>query len=65
MRVEYDRETDTLTILLREAAVKESDELRPGMIVDFGHDGGVVGMEILNASKVVENTDEIQFAVGG
>jgi uncharacterized protein YuzE len=37
--------------------------LRPGVIVDFGHDGGMVSMEILNASKVVDATKEINFAV--
>ncbi len=40
MRVEYDRETDTLSITLREARVKESDEIRPGVIADFGYDDG-------------------------
>jgi uncharacterized protein YuzE len=63
MKINYDKETDTLTITLRDARVKESDEVRPGMIVDFGYDGGVVSMEILEASKVVEKTGEIQFAV--
>jgi uncharacterized protein YuzE len=63
MKIEYDKETDTLTITLREARVKESDEVRPGVIADFGHDGGVVGFEILQASKVVEQTREMQFAV--
>jgi len=63
MRVEYSKETDTLTIILREAEIKESDELRPGMIADFGYDGGIVSIEIEQASKVVERTREIQFAV--
>lgn len=65
MKAEYDRETDTLTITLRDARVNESDEIRPGVIADFAHDGGVVGLEILNASKVVDETREIQFAVAG
>jgi len=64
MKIQYDKETDTMTIILRESRVKESDELRPGMIVDFGYDGGVVSIEILGASKVIEKTGEIQFAVG-
>jgi uncharacterized protein YuzE len=64
MKIQYDKKTDTMTIILREARVKESDELRPGMIVDFGYDGGVVSIEILGASKLVEKTGEIQFAVG-
>ena len=63
MKVQYDKETDTLTITLRDVKVKDSDELRPGMIVDFGYDGGVAGMEILRASTVVEKAGEFQFAV--
>jgi uncharacterized protein YuzE len=65
MKAEYDKETDTLTITLRDVRVKESDEVRPGVIADFGYDGGVVGFEILEASKVVEQTREMQFAVAG
>jgi uncharacterized protein YuzE len=65
MRIEYDKETDSLTITLREARIKESDEVRPGVIADFGYDGGVVGFEVLEASKVVEQTREMQFAVAG
>lgn len=63
MKIKYDKETDTLTIILREARVKESDEVRPGVIADFGYDGGVVSFEILSASSVVEQTSEMQFAV--
>ena len=63
MKIQYDKETDTLTIALRDARVRESDEVRPGVIADFGYDGGVVGFEILQASKVVEQTSEMQFAV--
>jgi uncharacterized protein YuzE len=63
MKIKYDKETDTLTISLREARVKESDEVRPGVIADFGFDGGVVSFEILSASRVVERTSEMQFAV--
>ena len=63
MKAEYDKETDTLTITLRDARVKESDEIRPGVIADFGYDGGVVGFEVMQASKVVEKAGEMQFAV--
>lgn len=63
MKIKYDKETDTLTIILREARVKESDEVRPGVIADFGYDGGVVSFEILSASSVVEQTSEMEFAV--
>ncbi len=40
MKANYDRETDILTIVLREAKTRESDEVRPGVIADFGYDGG-------------------------
>ena len=65
MKATYDRETDTLIITLREARIRESDEVRPGVIADFGYDGGVVRFEVLEASKNVENTTEMQFAVAG
>lgn len=64
MKVSYDPETDTLTIGLRDQRIKESDEVRSGIIVDYGYDGGVVRFEVLRASQVVEKTREMQFAVG-
>lgn len=63
MKVVYDKETDTLVITLRDARIRESDEVRPGVIADFGYDGGLVRLEVLRASKVVEKTTEMQFAV--
>jgi uncharacterized protein YuzE len=63
MKVTYDQESDTMTITLREERIRESDEVRPGVIADFGFDGGIVRFEILDASKVVQNTREMQFAL--
>jgi uncharacterized protein YuzE len=62
MKATYDRETDTLVITLREALIAESDEIRPGVIADFGEDGGVVRFEVLRASRVVEDAEPVQFA---
>ncbi len=53
MKIVYDRETDTLTITLREERIRESDEIRTSVIADFGYDGQIVRFEILSASKVV------------
>jgi uncharacterized protein YuzE len=64
MKIQYDPETDALTITLRPAQISESDELRPGLIADFDKDGGIVRLEILDASRLVERANEIQFAVG-
>lgn len=65
MRVNYDKETDSLVITLRDDRIKESDEVRPGVIADFGYDGGIVRFEIMQASRVVGNTKEMQFEISG
>ena len=61
MKVEYDPQTDTLTITFREARIRESDEVRPGVIADFGYDGGIVRFELLDASKIMDHKHEVQF----
>lgn len=65
MKATYDRETDTLVITLRDVRIRESDEVRPGVIADFGYDGGIARFEVLEASKNVEDTNEMQFVVAG
>lgn len=61
MKIVYDRETDTLTITLRDARIRESDEVRPGVIADFGYDGEIVRFEILSASKVVTQPKAVAY----
>ena len=63
MKITHDRETVSMTISFRDEQIKESDEGRPGVIADFGYDGTIVRFEILDASKVVSSTQEIQFAI--
>ncbi len=50
MKIVYDKVTDTLTITLRDARIRESDEVRPGVIVDLGYDGEIV--RFLNPVRV-------------
>jgi uncharacterized protein YuzE len=61
MKIVYDQETDTLTITLRDARIRESDEVRPGVIADFGYDGEIVRFEILSASKVVTQPKAVAY----
>ena len=61
MKIVYDRETDTMTITLRDAKIRESDEIRPGVIADFGYDGEIVRFEILSASKVVTQPKAVAY----
>jgi len=65
MKIHYDRETDTLVITLRETRIKESDEVRPGVIADFGYDDEIVGFEILDASRHVEDPATVTLAAAG
>ncbi len=53
MKVNYDAETDTLTVVLLDAPVAESDEDKPGVILDYDDDGNLVSIEILDASSRV------------
>ncbi|BBO22324.1 MAG: DUF2283 domain-containing protein [Burkholderiales bacterium] len=63
MKADYDRKVDVLTVVFSDAPVEESDEVKPGVILDYDAAGNVVGMEILDASKRVENPAAMEFAV--
>lgn len=63
MKVTYDPEVDVLRILFRDAPIEESDEDKPGVILDYDKDGNLVGMEVLNASQRVENPRGVDYAV--
>lgn len=65
MKVTYDPEVDVLRILFSNAAIEESDEDKPGVILDYDKSGNVVGMEILDASKRMENPRSVEYAVTG
>ena len=49
--VKYDRVADVLYIRLKDDRVVESDEVVPGIIVDYNEEGEVVGIEVLSFSK--------------
>jgi uncharacterized protein YuzE len=58
MKVTYDPEVEVLRIIFRNAPIEESDEDKPGVILDYDAEGNVVGLEVLNASRRVENPRE-------
>jgi uncharacterized protein YuzE len=51
MRITYDKETDTLAVHLSEHPVADSDEPRPGVILDYDQQGHLVSFELLDASR--------------
>ena len=62
MKITYDPGTDTLTFVLKDTVVAESDEDKPGVILDFDDQGDVVGFEILDASRRVTDPQHVEFS---
>ena len=63
MKVTYDRETDILQLVFTSATVEESDEDKPGVIIDYDKNGNIVGMEILDASKRIEDPQAVRLDI--
>jgi len=62
MKVTYDVRTDTLTVILKEGvSVAESDEDKPGVILDYDQQGNLLSLEILDASRRVTETRRIEY----
>lgn len=62
MKVTYDERTDTLVLLLKEdASVAESDEDKPGVILDYDASGELVSVEVLQASRRVTEARKVEF----
>ncbi len=51
MKIKYDKASNTVTVIFRKARIKESDEIHPNVIADFGYDGKLVRLEILDARR--------------
>jgi uncharacterized protein YuzE len=63
MRLKLDKESDALYFRLDETAIVESEEVQPGVILDFDEQGQVIGVELLAVSKRVrpETLRTLQF----
>ena len=58
MKIEYDQEVDALYIQFKNSEIVNSDEEPEGFVFDYDADGNIVGLEIRNASKQVDNPIE-------
>jgi len=65
MKFKYDKEVDIIYITLTDQSVAESDEDKPGMIIDYDADGNIVGMEILNASQRIPDPSKLEVETTG
>jgi uncharacterized protein YuzE len=64
MKAKYDAEVDVLTITWNSTPVEESEAISPGVILDYDQAGNVIGIEILNASRKIENfSPNLQIAI--
>jgi uncharacterized protein YuzE len=63
MRIKLDKQNDTLYFRLDENRVVESEEIRPGVILDFDENDKVIGVEFLKVSACASQAElsSIQF----
>jgi len=63
MRIKMDKTSDALYFRLDESKIMESEEVRPGVILDFDEHENVVGIEFLNVSAraTQEELTSLQF----
>lgn len=66
MKVTYDETTDTLSVILKDnTPVVESDEDKPGVILDYDGTGNLDSLEILDASKRITEARKVEFQTTG
>ena len=63
MRLHVDKAADALYLRLDDSKIVESEEVSPGVVLDFNERNQVVGIEMLNLSKRAPNLDwsELRF----
>ena len=63
MKVIYDPEVDVLSVVLSDLPVAESDQDKPGVILDYDANGNMVSIEILDASLRMASPMSVEYAV--
>jgi uncharacterized protein YuzE len=54
MKIEFDQVADALYVQLTDGDIEKSEEIKPGMILDYDANGNVLGLELLYVSKRAE-----------
>jgi uncharacterized protein YuzE len=65
MKVHFDEKADALYLRLDDSKIFESQEVQPGIVLDFNEYNQVVGIEILGVKNRVPlaNLKQMQFEV--
>lgn len=61
MKLHFDEKADALYLRLGESAVVESEEIRPGIVLDFDEQDRVVGIEILRVKERLPEANLLQL----
>jgi len=65
MKVIFDPQTDTMSLIFRKDDIVDSDEVREGVIIDYNKDGKIVSMEILDASEQITEPEGVLYELKG
>ncbi|MDM9580575.1 DUF2283 domain-containing protein [Nostoc sp. GT001] len=63
MKITYDPEVDILRMILSDVPIEDSDEEKPGVILDYDEDGNIIALEILDASKRIDNPRSLEYSI--
>lgn len=61
MKIKYDKEVDVINIKFSDEEIFETDEEKPGVIIDYDKDGNIVEIEVLNASKKSNTPLKVEY----
>ncbi len=59
MQISFDKVADVLYLQFSREKVKDSEEIKEGIVIDYGKHDNIIGIEILNYSQRKINLNEI------
>jgi len=61
MNIKFDKEADAIYLRFSDAEISESDEDKPGIVIDYDKKGNLVGIEVLEASKKIGKPGSVVY----
>ena len=63
MKIKYNQQLDILYIRFNEEKIAESDSEKSGVVLAFDNKGGIVAIEILNASRKMPQPTKFEYEI--